>query len=345
MNRLYVPEPVSGGILLSYKCTSECKHCMYACSPRWKDDWISIQDLEKILIQISDKIRASPFGSNKVGINSGLHLTGGEPFLKFDLLLKAVEIVHELRIPSTFVETNCFWCIDEKATKEKLTQLKEAGLDGILISVNPFILEQVPFERTQRAVKISEGIFGRNVMVYQEFFHQQFEMLGLKKALPFEEYLKSHSSSLSYVELIPMGRVPYKLGYLYKKYPAEHFFGESCRGELTRDWHVHIDNYCNYMTGYCGGISLGDARNLNSICSEGIDLEENLILNALVTDLKRLFEFSVKEFGYKKQSEGYISKCHFCLDMRKHIAERTDEFKELNPREFYYHLSRLQGTA
>jgi len=54
-----------------------------------------------------------------------------------------------------------------------------------------------------------------------------------------------------------MGRAPYKLGYLYKKYPAKKFFNEYCKEELTRDWHVHVDNYGNYMVGYCGGISLG----------------------------------------------------------------------------------------
>jgi len=91
------------------------------------------------------------------------------------------------------------------------------------------------------------------------------------------------------------------------------------------------------MTGYCGGISLGDARDLNSICS-GINLDELPILNALLYDLERLYELSVKEFGYKERQEGYISKCHLCLDIRKHIARQTDKFNELRPREFYFQL-------
>ena len=40
MTRLKLPEPISGGLLLSYQCNAECRHCMYACSPKWKD-WIS----------------------------------------------------------------------------------------------------------------------------------------------------------------------------------------------------------------------------------------------------------------------------------------------------------------
>ena len=104
-----------------------------------------------------------------------------------------------------------------------------------------------------------------------------------------------------------------------------------------RDWHVHVDNYGNYMTGYCGGISLGDARDMNSIW-DGINLEEHPILEALMTDLEKLYELGVKEFGYKERKEGYVSKCHLCLDIRKHIAQQSNEFKELRPREFYSHL-------
>lgn len=331
MNKLQIPEPISAGIFLSYKCTSECRHCMYACSPRWKADWISEEDLEKILTQLADKIIKSPYG---ISINHGLHFTGGEPFLNFDLLLKATRIAHKLKIPSTFVETNCYWCIDDISTREKLTLLKEAGLEGILISVNPFIIEQIPFERINRAVKISNEIFGFNVITYQDFFYEQFKRLNLRGTTPFEEYLKKAAYSLRYVELIPMGRAVYKLGDLFKKYPAKQFFGKFCREELTRPWHVHIDNYCNYITGYCGGISLGDARDFNSI--REINLDEHPILDALATDIEKLYEIGI-EFGYRER-EGYISKCHLCVDIRKHLVQKTDEFKELSPRDFYFHL-------
>lgn len=96
-------------------------------------------------------MRGSPLGFDRIGVNYGLHLTGGEPFLNFKRLLKVVRILKEFEVPSTFVETNSFWCINEEVTKEEMMELKEAGLDGILMSVNPFILEYVPFKRTERA--------------------------------------------------------------------------------------------------------------------------------------------------------------------------------------------------
>jgi hypothetical protein len=317
---------------------------MYACSPKWKDDWISEKDAEKILTQLSDKLRGKyPQGFNGIGVNYGIHFTGGEPFLNFELLVKVTKIAHELAIPSTFVETNCFWCRDDKTTEEKLIQLRDRGLEGILVSANPFIVEQVPFERIERGFKVSREVFGENVIVYHELFFHQLKELGIEQTLSFDEYLSRMREkdpvglyqALSFPSVLPMGRAPYKLGYLYKKYPARQFFGESCKEELTRPWHVHIDNYGNYMTGYCGGISLGDTRELDTI--REINLDERPILGALVTDLEKLYEIG-KKFGYEEQREGYISKCHLCLDIRKHIVQQTDEFEELRPREFYLHL-------
>jgi len=266
-----------------------------------------------------------------------ISFTGGEPFLNFRLLLKVTEKAHELKIPSTFVETNCFWSIDDKTAREKLTLLKDAGLNGILISVNPFILEYVPFERTERAIRISEKIFDENVVIYQESFRHQIETLGVEDTLSFEAYLQRVGvRTLYYMELLPMGRACYKLGDLYRRYPAQQFFGQSCREELMRDWHIHIDNYGNYITGYCGGISLGNAGDLESL--RHINLDEKPILDALVTDLRKIHELAVQEFGYKELREGYVSKCHLCVDIRKHITQQTDEFEELSPVEFYRQL-------
>ncbi len=149
MKKLAVPEPVSGGIILSYKYTAECGHCMYACSPRWRADWMSERDAELILTQLSDKLQKRyPVHSKKIGVNYGIHFTGGEPFLNFDLLLSVTRMAHEFQIPSTFAETNCFWASGDKITEERFRKLRDAGLTGMLISANPFILESVSFKRT-----------------------------------------------------------------------------------------------------------------------------------------------------------------------------------------------------
>lgn len=338
--RKRIPEPISGGLILSYQCTAECRFCMYACSPRWRD-WISEEDLRRILSELSGRIRPSRFGPDGVELNLGLHFTGGEPFLKFDLLLRAVEIAREFEIPSTFVETNCCWCADESETREKLYLLKERGLKGILISVNPFYLEFIPFERTERGIRAALEVFGpRNVMIYQAEYFRRFKKLGIRGKLKLEDYLRLSGEKLGgNVELFLMGRAAYKLRKFYPKYPPESFFDVPCLPPPIRSWHNHFDNYGNFLPGYCGGISLGDARNLSELLREGVDLAEKPVLKFLMQqDLRGLFQFA-QERGYKPLQEGYISKCHLCLDIRRYLA-KTGEFEELSPREFYEELER-----
>jgi hypothetical protein len=338
-----IPKPISGGLILSYKCSAECRHCIYACSQRWPADWISEEDLEKILRQLSGKILSNTFGPRTVGLNYGLHFTGGEPFLNFELLCKAVEIADNFKIPSTFVETNCFWAVDDKTTKEKLKLLKKKGLRGIMISVNPFYLEYVSFERTDRAIKISLDIFGRSVMVYQLEYYRRFKAWGLNDKVPFEEYLKLEKKEdfLRNVEFFTTGRAPYRLRNvlqdIYLKHPPEYFFGEECITPFLRNWHNHFDNYGNYIPGFCGGISLGDCRELERLLKEGIDTEQYPVLGFLMDDdLKGLHHFT-KDRGFTDSEEGYLSKCHLCMELRKSLAI-NGEFNELKPKEFYLHL-------
>lgn len=349
MEKIKLPKPISGGLILSYQCPAECRYCMYACSPKWRG-WILKEDLEKILEQLAGKIAPSRYGPKGVELNCGLHFTGGEPFLNFELLLKAVEIANQLKIPSTFVETNCYWCIDDKGTKEKLKLLKEKGLKGILISVNPFYLEYVPFENTERGIKISQKVFGKEkVMIYQQWYYQLFKKLAIKGKVSFEDYLKLIGRKdletrkemflweMFFVEMFLTGRAAYKLKEFYPKYPPDYFFNQLCETPLIRDWHNHFDNYGNYLPGYCGGISLGDCRKLDRLLEEGVDLEKKPILRYLINqDFEGLFKFA-KDFGYQEPPEGYISKCHFCVDLRKYLITKG-EFEELRPKEFYFYL-------
>jgi hypothetical protein len=337
MTRLKLPEPISGGLFLSYQCNAECRHCMYACSPKWKD-WISEEDLRIVLSQLAGRIKPSPFEPEKVSLNHGLHFTGGEPFLNFKLLLKAVTIAQELNIPSTFVETNCYWCIDDKKTREKFQTLKEKGLKGILISVNPFYLEYVPFERTERGIRIAMEIFGENVMVYQLEYYLRFKKLGITGTISLEDHVKDRWDDLTEnVELFLMGRAVTRLKHLYPKYPSDSFLEIPCTPPFLRNWHNHFDNYGNCLPGYCGGISLGNWQALDKLIEEGIDLDRHPVLEFLISqDFKGLLQFA-KDFGFQELKEGYISKCDLCADIRKQLLAKKD-IDELKPKQFYLYL-------
>ncbi len=341
MTRIRVPEPISGGVLLTYKCSAACRHCLYACSPTWPADWISPDDLEACLAVLQSHIRPNPWGPHTISFNYGLHFTGGEPFLNFDLLLHGVQMAHDFQIPSLFVETNCFWCSNDEVTREKLQALKEAGLRGILISVNPFYAEYIPFERTERGIRLSKQVFGRNVLVYQLEFRRLFRQLGIKERLSLEDYMKltNQRGLAAAVELFLSGRAAYQLKDLYPAFPPERFFAEPCPTPFLRNWHNHFDNYGNFMPGFCGGIYLGHWRDLDRLVTEGIDLEDHPILNYLIYGrMQGLLEFA-RDLGYREATGGYVSKCHLCLDLRKFLADKGN-FQELSPLEFYEHLGK-----
>lgn len=75
MTRAKIPQPISGGLLLSYKCCAECRHCMYTCSPKWKGDWVTRNGLEEILSRLAGRIQPSPWGNQIISLNHGLHFT------------------------------------------------------------------------------------------------------------------------------------------------------------------------------------------------------------------------------------------------------------------------------
>ena len=334
-----IPQPISGGLMLSYKCPAACRHCMYACAPSWPGDWITVEQLERCLPQLANVIEPSPYGAQYLSLNHGLHFSGGEPFLNFKLLLAAVEIAGTLKTPSTFVETNCYWCKSDELTFDWLFALREKGLKGILISVNPFYAEYVPFERTDRCIRISQEVFGQNVMVYQLEYYHLFKQLGITGKLSIDEYLKLAREKFlpDTVELFLMGRAAQTLKDLYPTYPAERFFNATCQPDFLRSWHNHFDNYGNFMPGYCGGISLGSWFELDRLLQDGIDLDNRPVLKYLINqDMQGLFNFAL-DSGYHELSEGYVSKCHLCLDIRNHLVT-TGDYAELQPVQFYEQL-------
>jgi hypothetical protein len=314
---------------------------MYACSPDWNADWISSDDLYQILKGLSGKIQASPYGPDQMSLNHGLHFSGGEPFLNFRLLCEAVETAKKLGIPSLFVETNCFWAGSDNITKSKLKTLKELGLTGIMISVNPFYLEYVPFERTRRAIENSLPVFGDNVAVYQLEYYRRFEKMGIEGTMSFSDYLEKtgHGDFSANTEFFLSGRAAYSMKErgLFPKSPAGTLVNTYCRPDFLRNWHNHFDNYGNYMPGYCGGLSLGNALELDKTLADGLDTVKNPILTYIVSnDFEGLLSFAA-DTGYIEDREGYLSKCHLCIDIRKHLAQR-DDFTELRPVEFYNKL-------
>ncbi|KXA99256.1 hypothetical protein AKJ41_05705 [candidate division MSBL1 archaeon SCGC-AAA259O05] len=182
---------------------------MYACSPEGSENWIEPEKIEGVMDYLSEKIQAPRMGPKSVGLNSGLHYTGGEPFLNYNLLLNLVKMGNRFDIPGIFVETNCFWCREEETVVERFLELKEARLDGVLVSVNPFTAGHVPLENTLAAIEAGKEVFGSNLLIYQKSFLDRMRRKDVEGTVPLEKSLELIGSSMfKTMEMLPRGGFP-----------------------------------------------------------------------------------------------------------------------------------------
>ncbi len=324
----------SGGIMLSYRCQCGCRHCVYACGPRWKD-WFAKEKLENLFRGMRE---ASPH------IN-GFHLAGGEAFLNFELLLFAAEKAISLGIPIEYVETNAGWCQEPEAGREKLLALKEVGLRSLLISVSPFHAETIPLKRTICAIRTAERIFGpSNIIVYMWQFIDLIKRFSEKEPVPLSRWIETFGEEAAGelfwegYSLIPGGRAGIELGFLSpEKHPATYFSGKNCAYEILASQHVHFDPYGNYIPLFCGGLSLGAPEDLPAFLAN-FDYRKLPLVKILVEEGPfGLALFAKENFAYSFEGKLFSGKCHLCVDVRLHLS-RLGEFEELAPPLFYENL-------
>lgn len=324
----------SGGLILSYKCNCRCRHCLYAGGPDWRDP-MDVCDAARIfrgLLDTSSHLR-------------GFHLAGGEPFLDFGRLLRIQRLATEFGIPIEYVETNAGWCVDDDTTRERLETLRDAGLGCMLVSCSPFHAERVPVSRVTTAVRIGYEVFGSGgVILWVPEFYRQLSRISPDSTISLDQYVEFVGlDTARYMirtgySLISGGRVGYGLAPYYEHCPPEFCESDTCRMEILESGHAHFDPYGNLIPAFCSGISLGDARELRKTIGEFDPDRMPLVRTLIEQGPYGLYRFAAREFGYEAPREGYIGKCHLCVDVRRWIHARTDQFAELAPSDFYHQL-------
>lgn len=321
--------PSELGIIMSYQCSAECKHCLYACGRGWTD-WITTGQIRESLEVLSNWQH-----------DFQVHHTGGEPFMNFPLLLEAVRITSDMGI-TQFVETNAYWATSEDRAYDLLEQLSSAGMDGILISCSPFQAEKIPLRRVLLAVKAAGDVFGYSgVGIYQSQFVREVSKFAVDETVPVEAFIERYGEEKAgrifwgNYGLIDSGRASYTLDHLTRKYPPETFRGYNCHRELLYAHHSHFDLYGNYISWFCGGLRMGDWRGFEGMVDRYERQDYPELTGILIKDGPYgLYEFAYDKYGYSPLEDGYVGKCHLCVDVRKHLNSRGD-FEELQPMRFY----------
>jgi len=288
-------------LLFTYQCNLECDHCFVWGSP-WQSGTLTLRNVRNILQQAQD-----------VGTVKWIYFEGGEPFLYYAVLLKAVQEAASMGFQVGIV-SNGYWATDVEDALEWLSPFSEL-IQDLSISSDLYHWSEKLSQQAQNASAAAEqlGIPLGVISVAEAEVTNAASAVG---QLPVGE------STVMY-----RGRAAEKLVLKAARYPWGQF--TECPFENLREpGRVHVDPYGNLHI--CQGISLGNLFNtqLSEIC-ETYDPKSHPITGPLLeggpVELVRKYELP--------HEERYADACHLCCEACRALRERFPEI--LMPDQMY----------
>ena len=323
--RLAINHLDSGGLITNYYCTSRCRHCLYGCSPGWEKQYIDRETTEKNVLKLKG-----------LGCNS-IHIGGGEPFLKPDELEMVVETTLSLGVRIEYVETNSSWYKDKESAGQILSSLSKRGLSTLLISMSPFHNEHIPFYKVKGVIEACNAV-GMNVFPWISDFYAEIDTFDDKSVHTISEYENRYGGD--YLAKLPSrywihfgGRALKTFANVFGLKSYQQVLSSNKAGclELLDVSHFHFDLFGNYIPGLCSGLAIhyDDLGNL-------IFPEKYPFLHILFEKgITGLFEYVSSRYDFKP-SDGYMSKCDLCFDIRRYLVlDRGVASRDLQPKGFY----------
>ena len=287
-------------LLLTYQCTYECDHCFVWGGPR-QSGVMTLAQIGSVLQQAQD-----------LGTAEWIYFEGGEPFLFYPVLLRAVKDSAALGF-QVGVVSNGYWATSVADAREWLRPLaglvQDLSLSDDLYHNDPQVSHQVQYAR-EAAEELG---FPTGVLSVA-----QPEACGASAVgqLPLGE------SAVMY-----RGRATEKLAPRAAKRPWSEF--SACPHEDLREpGRVHVDPFGNLHL--CQGISVGNlfARPLREVCA-AYDPEAHPVIGPLLaggpTELVRHYKLP--------HEEAYADACHLCYEARCRLRALFPEI--LTPDQMY----------
>lgn len=324
---LKIKNLVSGGIITNYKCSSKCKHCCYSSSPNWPDDYMTPSVAEEIFPILMR------FGCYSV------HIGGGEPLLKPDKILGVLEVAQRNNIDIEYIETNASWYRDESSAKAVLKELKNHGVHTLLISIDPYHNEYIPFWKVKALIRACSET-KMNVFPWLMEFWDDIDALDDNSPHSLDEYRQLYGRDypvklLERYGLNLKGRALNTYKPMMRRRHYKQILEESrpCK-LLSGVYHFHVDLYGNFIPQSCPGFSIPLKELAN-----GADPDKYRIFNSLETiGVKGLVELAEKEYKYMPKTE-YAGKCDLCYDIRNYLVLKLGlELPDLKPTGHYRYI-------
>ena len=299
----------SAGLLLTYKCNCACEFCYYNCNPD-----------KGGLIPVDTALSAWHSLKILAGDNTKIHITGGEPFLYWEHLLKILEQAQKQNLGKVdLIETNGFWATNEKIVRQRLKKLDELGMNRLKVSTDPFHQQYVDIEPVRRLAEIATDILGseRVLVRWQKYLENPTDMKNLSHA----DLKRQCINAIKDYPCRFTGRAGGKLADLVASKSIESLAGTNCTSDFLSAKGVHIDPFGNVFSGTCSGIIVGNIYQtpLENIWKQFDPRSSGLIGTLFNKGPYGLLDDAEKQ-GYKR-AEFYAGKCHLCTSIRQFLFE------------------------
>jgi hypothetical protein len=250
-----------------------------------------------------------------VGINT-ISLTGGEPFLCYENMLKICHCASQLGLEVNTL-TNCSWAISESTAMRKLGKLRQFGLGKITINTDEFHQEFVPLERVklcfEASRKLGLGIELRCIVAKNtkrmEYFAKKIGALG-KEGVIMNEF-----------PVIPAGRGA-GLDRDILLYPPMtspcpfvlRMMAVEPNGDLAA---------CCGVGGFSPPLIVGNVKKYGLKKLVAIADQDPLYSCLAFYGPQTLLEI-IKEKGYKLNVVGkHVERCHVCFDLLSNVRNQS----------------------
>jgi len=125
---LRLRKPVDVGIVLSYNCQNNCKHCIYNCGPGWRE-WMTIDDL-RLALEIAE-----------VGVPRYVETNAGW-CLRSDLVRQRFHDLHESGLQAILISCSPFHAENIPLQRTLLaidTAIEEFGFQRVFVYLAEWI--------------------------------------------------------------------------------------------------------------------------------------------------------------------------------------------------------------
>lgn len=318
------------GLMLSYWCNARCKFCYINAGPEhttWADPHQVVQwysGLQELARQFGKDVK--------------IHITGGEPFGNFPVLLEVLQLARQADLPPIQkIETNAYWATDQHIATSRLEQIKSLGVQKITVSCDIFHQQHVPIQNVRNLVDAARQVMGPNGLIVRwwDFFNQHDPQAANDPGTLDDQQL---AQSLANGRDRLTGRAALlACDRLQGKMPQE-FKNHNCRKAILSARHVHIDPHSNIFPGTCSGLIVGSAtvespkQIWHWIDTHGLG---GPVFDALISaGPYGLYELALRH-GYQANPAGYLQPCQLCFHLRRFLFNRGLFGKWLGPAQCY----------